>query len=173
MKRLLIAMYMLLYSSQLLIAFGDSPLWVSAILMALSSALACANAANAIAGAKSLRADEKKQRSHNRIILSAKLAAMPFFAFNYFAWSLFAGAILLSPGMLILIAILPLAIGFTYSILLATSSYSISLLYALRKNGAISRKQFVVHSVLQLIFVVDVIDQIVIYRIIARPSSSS
>lgn len=168
MKKLLIALFLILYLIQPLIIWGNNTLLIGIVLMVMAFLLACTNIIYAIIGTKNLRIDAKHQLSVSRTILAAKLTAIPFFGINYVSWTLMAGFLMLTPGMLLLIIFIPLGIGFTYFMLLATSSYSISLLYALRKKEIISRRQFIIHFVFQLIFVVDVIDQIVVAKLVKK-----
>lgn len=167
MKKLLSIFIIVLYFPSIFARFldGESQLFVIIISMIIAFILACLNITYAILGTKSLRTDPQKQQSVNRTILIVKLALIPFFIINFSIWAVFFGMFLLTPGGIIIdIILVPMGIGFTYVILLATSTYSISLLFTLYKNSILTRKQFILHSVFQLIFVADVIDQIVIKK---------
>lgn len=168
MKKLLLIFAIVLYFPYVFVRFiagGKSQLFAITGSLIIAFILACLNIISAIYGTKSLRTDLEKQQSINRTILIVKLALIPFFNFNTAIWTTLAGMFLLTPGGIFLeLIIVPLGIGFTYAILLATSSYSISLLYTLYKNDTITRKQFILHTIFQLIFAADIIDQIVIKK---------
>lgn len=168
MKKTLILLIIVLYFPYIFLRFIDGNAQLPAIIISLAIAafLALVNIIYAVFGLKSLRTETQKYRSVNRTLLIAKLILIPFFALNLVIWMFLSGIFLLAPGGIIVdfILIIPIALGFTYVTLLATSSYSIVLLFALLKNGTLSRKQFILHSVFQLIFVTDVIDQFVIQK---------
>jgi len=167
MKKLLSILIVALYFPSIFMRFitGESQLSVLIISMIVAFALACLNIIYAIIGIKRLRTDPKKQQTVNRTILIVKLALIPFFIANFSIWSMLSGMFLLTPGGIFVdIILVPIGIGFTYTILLATSSYSISLLFTLYKTSIISRRQFILHSIFQLFFGADIIDQFVIKK---------
>jgi hypothetical protein len=56
--------------------------------------------------------------------------------------------------------LIPFIIAYTYFTLLGTSAYIIAGLFSLRRSKIITAKQFVIHCILQIIFITDVIDTI-------------
>lgn len=66
--------------------------------------------------------------------------------------------------------IVPIFIFASYIVLILTSLFSITYLYQLRKNNTISKKQFIINTILQLIFVIDIIDTIYIIRKWGKPN---
>jgi hypothetical protein len=60
--------------------------------------------------------------------------------------------------------IVPIFIFLSYTVLMLTSIFSILYLINLRKNKIILNKQFIVHLILQLCFVIDIIDIIYIIK---------
>lgn len=168
MKKALLLLTIVLYFPYIFLRFMDGKTQLFAIIIALVTAflLAWVNIIYAVLGMKVLRTEPQKCRFVNQTLLVAKIILVPFFALNLMIWIFLSGIFLLTPGGVIVdfILIIPIALGFTYAVLLATSSYSITLLFALYKNGILSRKQLILHSVFQLIFITDVIDQLVIQK---------
>jgi hypothetical protein len=92
-----------------------------------------------------------------RTVMIFKLCLIPFYIVNFVCWMfssmVFHIAIIIWP-------MIPFIIAYTYFTLLGTSAYIIAKLFSLRKSKIITTKQFVLHSILQIIFTVDVIDTI-------------
>lgn len=174
MKKLLFGLLANLYLVQVLlfisVTFNSYKfLIIPGLFIISATVLAFVNIGYPILNVKKIILDNKKQDSINRRVFMFKILAIPFYTLNYFLWTFLTGMFILMPGNVIfLFFVLPLGIGFAYLILIASSSYTIVLLYALRKNGKISKKQFIIHLICQLVFVVDVIDQILILKFTKR-----
>ena len=175
MKKLILALFIVLYSPHLIVHIPhmityigfENSFTIIKILMFISFVFACVNIVYAILWYKNIRTDAKKRQMTNRMILAAKWIAIPWFVLNLLFWMGLSGLMMIVTrglGIFALVIVIPLSVGYTFVILLATSSYSLSLLFALYMNKEITRKQFILHSIFQLLFVVDVIDQIVIQR---------
>lgn len=122
----------------------------------------------AVKGWTRLQEDVQIQNRTNRTILLNKLILVPFYILNFVFWLLIT---LATARFLFFIVIVPVAAAYTYWIMLATSADSISLLYALYKNNRLTKKQFILHTVMQLIFVLDFIDYTYLYFKINRITS--
>jgi hypothetical protein len=92
-----------------------------------------------------------------------KIGLIPFWIINficYFPISVFLLVVGHGFGFLIV----PIFIFLSYIVLLLTSIFSILYLLNLKKNNIIVNKQFIIHSILQLLFVVDIIDTVNIIK---------
>lgn len=66
--------------------------------------------------------------------------------------------------------VVPIFIFASYTVLILTSIFSIVYLYKLQKNNIILKKQFIIHIILQLFFVIDIIDIIYILKKWNKPN---
>jgi hypothetical protein len=98
-----------------------------------------------------------------------KTSLIPFWIINFICYVPIS-AILLAAGHGFGFIIVPLFIFLSYTVLILTSLFSILYLLKLRKNNIISRKQFVIHIILQLIFVIDIIDTIYVIKTWGKPN---
>ena len=98
-----------------------------------------------------------------RLALGWKLLEAPYFLTNFVLWLLVSGAFLVVPGLQLgLVAVLPLA---AYLPVLSSSAYQLAAIRAAGKAGIVVRKR---HIVLSLLFVLDTIDAILLWRILRR-----
>jgi glycopeptide antibiotics resistance protein len=133
--------------------------------MILSAILAWVNIGNAVFCLRKNRADEIQTHSANRMVLVIKLLLIPFYAINFMIWSLLTAVFIPFAGNIIFLSVaIPIGIGFAYLMLAATSSYSITLLFSLMREGKIPLAQFILHTICQLFFMADVIDQVFILK---------
>jgi hypothetical protein len=99
----------------------------------------------------------------HRKVLRLKLVLIPFFALNFalnaVIWMILTGA---SRGLFIFL--LPIPIGVCFCFLLATSLPALFLIGLLRRQGRIGSAGFVVHVILQLIFVLDILGVLLLGR---------
>jgi len=97
-----------------------------------------------------------------KIVTRAKLALIPIYTINF----LFAlAAILVSgtPWTFWLVSFVPLFFIFACSILFTMSVHSVVAIISLRKDGIIKNKRFVLHFLLQFVFVLDILSCIFLY----------
>lgn len=144
--------------------FKNSKPTISIILFLIIIVLAFTNIINAIVTAIK---DSNKSLTNNwnsKTMLVVKLVMIPFFILNFILWYLFTSLILLFGGFLLI----PIGIAFTYIILLSLSSHVIAEWYVYYRNKKITFQFFIFHSILQLFFVIDVIDYIYVYRMLHR-----
>ena len=92
-----------------------------------------------------------------RTVMIFKLCLIPFYIINFACWMI---ASMVFHIAIIIWPMIPFIIAYTYFTLLGTSAYIIAKLFSLRKSKIITTKQFVLHGILQIIFIVDVIDTI-------------
>lgn len=92
-----------------------------------------------------------------KTVMMFKLSLIPFYVLNFICWLICSLAFHLA---LIVLPFLPFIITYTYFTILATSSYNINKLFALCQNKKISVAQFVIHFILQIVFVTDLIDTV-------------
>jgi len=92
-----------------------------------------------------------------RAVMVFKLCLIPFYIVNFACWLL---ASMVFHIALVVWPIIPFIIAYTYITMLGTSVHIIAKLLTLRRNGAISTKQFIIHSIWQIMFTADVIDSI-------------
>jgi hypothetical protein len=101
-------------------------------------------------------------------MLFLKLSVIPFFILNFMLWTGLFGTLILFPGGIFLLALAPIIVLLTFTVLLVTSSSTISVLVYCYRAKQIDISKLIVHIVLQLIFVVDVIDSIYLYKILRK-----
>lgn len=128
----------------------------------LSFLLGFVNIVHAVAMRKNVNL-RKKKINIPKIILVFKLCLVPFFMLNFILWSIFALGCY-SLFMIFLWVFIPFGIAYTYILLLVTSAYSISQIIVWNQNGILTKKQCVKYIILQLLFVIDVIAYIILYR---------
>jgi hypothetical protein len=68
--------------------------------------------------------------------------------------------------------VVPIFIFASYTVLILTSIFSIVYLNKLQKNNIIIKKQFILHTILQLFFVIDIIDIIYILKKWSKPGGT-
>ncbi len=78
---------------------------------------------------KGVQGDLSAQRRLNHLALAMKLLTIPFFIVHLQIWTMVLAAFLVIPGLQILLPFGFLGVAFAYSVVLATSAYSISGLY--------------------------------------------
>ena len=101
-----------------------------------------------------------------RLALGWKLLEAPYLHTNFVLWLLGSGAFLVVPGLQLgLVAVLPLAALATYLPVLSSSVYQLAAIRAAGKAGIVVRRR---HIVLSLLFVLDTIDAILLWRILRR-----
>ena len=115
-----------------------------------------------------VQADLSARRRLNHLALAMKLLTIPFFITHLQIWSMMLAAFLVIPGLQILLPFGFLGVAFAYSVVLATSAYSISGLYVQYRLGNLTGKKFARNVIFQLIFVLDVISYLVLYFQIRR-----
>lgn len=103
-----------------------------------------------------------------RTVMIFKLCLILFYLVNFVCW-MFASMVF--HIAIIIWPMIPFIIAYTYLTLLGTSAYVIAKLFSLRKSKIITKKQFILHCIFQLIFIVDVLD--VIYLAIKQKKFKS
>ena len=98
-----------------------------------------------------------------RAALAFKLLTVPFFIVNFLVWAMIFGVVGFLPGGQILWLLLPLVQVLTFCVLAVTSSYSVSTVILFKKKRLIGAGQAVLHSILQFLFVIDVLDFIYLF----------
>lgn len=114
----------------------------------------------------SRKKDEYKKLSKYELIL--KVANIPLFLFLFLV-SLGSAVIMVVPAFIFMS---PLLIAFiciiSYLIVINTSLYGINALIRLKSLKMISNRYFIIHFILHLMFVLDVISSILVYRRIKK-----
>ncbi|MDR1589361.1 MAG: hypothetical protein LBS51_04135 [Oscillospiraceae bacterium] len=87
----------------------------------------------------------------------AKLCLAPFYIINFCVWAL--GLVVFHTALIVL-PLLPFLVMYAYLTVLGTSAHVISNLRPLRRRGIITTGEFALHFVLQVVFVLDVLDSI-------------
>jgi len=96
-----------------------------------------------------------------------KIGLIPFWIINFICY-IPISAILLVAGHGFGFIIVPIFIFLSYTVLIFTSIFSIVYLKLLRRNEIITKKQFIIHTILQLFFILDVIDTLYILKILRK-----
>lgn len=124
---------------------------VPILLMILACALVIVNMACA------LRAVIQSNCMPFQTVMLFKLCLIPFYIVNFICWMIGSMVFHLA---LVVWPMLPFIIVYTYFTMLGTSVHIIAKLLDLRRNKMITTKLFVIHSILQLTFTLDVLDSI-------------
>lgn len=96
-------------------------------------------------------------------MLFIKIGTVPFFVLNFLLWMSILGLVMIFPGGIFSIIFIPLLVGMTYMVLIVTSSSTFSVLIYCYKAKKISLAMFILHLIMQLIFVVDVFSSVYLY----------
>ena len=115
-----------------------------------------------ISAFQSIEAKNRPNSMLNRMLF-LKLSVIPFFVINFMLWTGLFGTFMCFPGGIFLLALAPIIVLLTFTVLLVTSSSTISVLVYCYRAKQIDIYKLIVHIVLQLIFVVDVIDSIYLF----------
>ena len=144
-------------------------LGIPLIFVLVSVILAVLNIGNAVYFTRKMVANPSIIKSTGRTVLKIKLLAVPFYVLNFLLWTTLSGLFIVMPGNVFFIFIaIPAGIGFAYLAMLASSSYSIGLLFALKKNKKISFVKFVFVAICLLVFVADILGQMIVMRFAAK-----
>lgn len=146
------------------VIFKNSNPGISIILFLITIVLAFTNIINAIITGVKRNNRFLTRNWYNKTMLVFKLVMIPFFILNFIIWYLFSSLFFLFGGFLLI----PIGLTFTYLILLSSSSHVIAEMYVYYKSGKITFNFFIIHSILQLFFVIDIIDYIYVNRVINR-----
>ena len=113
----------------------------------------------------SIRIDFKNNDSRKLLkkMRRIKIGLIPFWVINFLAYIPIC-TILIVAGHGFGFLIVPIFIFASYIVLLLTSIFSILYLLNLRKNGIIQNKNLIIHTLLQLLFVFDIVDTIYIIK---------
>ena len=84
-----------------------------------------------------------------------KLMLIPYYMLNFFLWLTIA---------IMAIPLIPFVVVYTYFTMIGTSTCIIAKLLFLRRSNVIKTNQFVFHCILQLVFMLDVIDSIYLFK---------
>lgn len=116
------------------------------------------------------QSNDIKSRKNSMInrMLFLKLSAIPFFIINFMLWTGLFGMLILFPGGIFLLALSPIIVLLTFTVLLVTSASSISALVYCYRARQIDTLRLIIHTILQLIFVLDIIDSIFLYKILKK-----
>jgi len=98
-----------------------------------------------------------------------KMGIIPYWVINFICY-IPISAILLIAGHGFGFIIVPIFIFASYTVLILTSIFTIVYLKLLRKNNIIMKNQFIIHTILQLFFVIDIIDTIYLIKILGKPN---
>lgn len=143
---------------ELLHVSPDTSANVLAVLVAVWGALYAAAAGVAIWDTVRL-VRQRDLEVLRRAAIFSKLAGIPFFVMNFVVFGVLTHATLfLGVGFIIG----PVAMVFTYLVMLPTSAYGIGCLVALKRVPAVSPTYLGGHVVLHLMFVVDIISTLVV-----------
>lgn len=96
-------------------------------------------------------------------ILIFKLVLIPFCLLNFFVWFAVTCALLVVPGLQMLLGISGMAILWTYGIMLATSVYGVGMIVRMWRRKKITTAFMVILIILQFIFVADIIGYVIFY----------
>lgn len=93
-----------------------------------------------------------------KLILTFKLIQVPFFILNFLIWCILFVATMFNPLIIVFIFAVILGIIFAFCVMMSTSIYTIAYIL----HNKVEHKML--HTILQLIFIFDVIDCIYLYK---------
>lgn len=131
--------------------------WVSIILTLVSG---CVNVANAV---KIQRDPNNETGISMKAIMLMKLFLFPVYVVLFM--------VLLMSGILVLtvwwtflgLFMIPIVIAYSYFVLLTSSALAISRIIILGRRGILSKSKCILHIIMQVFFVADVIDSIIVF----------
>ena len=158
MKKWLVLFVVSLYLLIPLSSLHPALEWIAIILSLVSG---CFNIANAV---KMQHNPNSETEISMKTIMILKLCLLPVYAACFMTLIVF-GLLALSIWFTIpaLFAI-PFIIAYSYFVLFVSSSLSISRIIILGRNGTLSIWQCAIHIILQLFFMADVVDSIIVSR---------
>lgn len=93
-----------------------------------------------------------------------KIVTIPVYIFNFLLFSVLTGA-MINPFLLVIAPVVAvIGIILAISMLIVTSTYSIVFIIALLLNNKISKKEAMIYGLTQIIFVLDIIGIILIFK---------
>lgn len=105
-----------------------------------------------------------KQDNVIKMTMISKLILIPYFIINFIICMLLTIGFSFVFTILSTIILIPLFILFTFMTMIVTSSYNISYLINKFKQKEINIITFIMHLILQCVFICDIIDTIYIYK---------
>ena len=134
--------------------FADSTWHIFAAIPVLFILLSCALPLASMISA--IRAAKEAQTLSFRDILRFKLCMIPFYILDFICFTI--------PGMMIMgpwgMMFIPLACGHIWWTMAGISAHSIAKLFVLRRQNRITKGQFILNSLLQLLFVWSLVESI-------------
>lgn len=127
---------------------------------------------------KNIYNDKHKQNEINNLAIILKIATIPVYIYMVLLCISLCAIFFVIPGLIITLPAFLIIIG-TYAsivsffILFITSSFTIVNVYIQYKNGWYSQNKFILHTILQLFFVLDVIDSFYLFFNIRKNRQSS
>lgn len=121
--------------------------------------------------------DKHKQNELNNLAIILKIATIPVYIYMVLLCIALCAIFFVIPGLIITLPAFLIIIG-TYAcivaffILFVTSSFTIANVYIQYKNGWYSQNKFILHTILQIFFVLDVIDSFYLFFNIRKIHSS-
>lgn len=143
---------------------------------AIGSAIFCivVGAIGILAARRLFHKQEYSLLRHNMKIL--KLASIPYLFINFIIYYLLFIIFFVATGSTAAVTQIPMffmfVIFFTYMGVIFTSAYGIGLLALLLKDRSLKTGCFLFHLLLQLFFVLDVVDTLVLMKRFKRPGST-
>lgn len=110
----------------------------------------------------------KVRNEMRKVMLFIKLLCIPFFVFNFMLWVGFIGMLSIFPGGFLVWTFVPVIVFVTFFILLVTSSFSLSTIILYGRSKILNKAEIIIHALLQLVFVLDIIDTIILFNVIGR-----
>lgn len=175
-KKLLVMLLVTIYAIQLLLLYILSPFlrfikttsppisaskYILIILLVLSFVFIIMNIVTAFLGLRHSKISA--QKTPFGTIMGFKLAFIPFFISHAY-WFLLTMGGTANPFLFVLWLVIPfLFLFYAYLVLFATSSYLIVQIYKMGKRGTFTKGQCALHIVMQLLFVIDVIDSVYLF----------
>ncbi len=164
MKRLAPILSLLCTYGMLACGYGifflpDHASWMLGGMAALAAAVLALCAVNIVCAVRRCGDAEHAARLSG-IGLLWKLLAVPYFLLNFAAWVMVSMAFVVLPGFQLFLLGVPLAAAATYVPLLTSSAYTVAAVVAARRQGIPVKLR---HILLELVFVLDVIDAIWLY----------
>lgn len=127
---------------------------------------------------KNIYTDIQKQNEINNLAIILKVATIPVYIYMALLCISLCAIFFVIPGLIITLPVFLIILG-TYVgvvvifVLFVTSSFTIANIYIQYKNGWYSQNKFILHTILQLIIILDILDSFYLFFNIRKNRQSS
>lgn len=127
---------------------------------------------------KHIYTDRQKQNEINNLAIILKIATIPVYIYMILLCISLCAIFFVIPGLIITLPVFLIIIGTYISVLVmfvlfVTSSFTIANVYIQYKNRRYTQNKFILHTILQIILIVDVLDSFYLFFNIRKNRQTS